>query len=118
MEILFWTQPLFSLFCFFGGLFGFLGFASFSIMFVVDKVEETRDEEGLFPKNFCGKMVKLSACVLAIVILVSPLANVKEIYKNILIYRGLNSALVDKAANTADKMLNVLNEKLDAELEK
>jgi hypothetical protein len=58
------------------------------------------------------------AALLCVVgILVSPLASFTDIYKKILIYRGINSTLADKTIQTADKGLELLNAKIDKELE-
>lgn len=51
-------------------------------------------------------------------ILLNPIANFSYTYKQVLIYRGINSVLADKSIQTADKALDLLNMKIDKELEK
>jgi hypothetical protein len=58
----------------------------------------------------------LSIIFFVLFILVLPVAQFTNIYKTLLIYRGINSTLVDKGVDTADKALDVLNAKLDKEM--
>ena len=46
----------------------------------------------------------------------SPITDFTNIYKKVLIYRGINSTLADKTVDTADKALDLLNAKIDKEM--
>jgi energy-coupling factor transporter transmembrane protein EcfT len=67
-------------------------------------------------KKLLKRFVWLSLITGLVLILSSPLANFSETYKKILIYRGINSTLVDKSVDTAEKALELLNAKIDSEM--
>jgi hypothetical protein len=77
-----------------------------------------------FIKENTRKVIRLwvKRSFLIVIILVipmislSPFANFTDIYKKLLIYRGINSTLADRTVDTADKALDLLNAKIDKEM--
>jgi hypothetical protein len=116
MEILFWIAPVMKgltfTFCFLGALMIIGCIPSYICVhdeYTPKEVKETY--RSLFKKlSIAGPTLIITG------ILVMPLTCPMDIYKNILIYRGVNSTLVDKTVDTAEKALQVLNLKLDEQL--
>lgn len=128
-EIFIWLEPV-AIAC--AVAFALLGL-TFTVLcisfFVVSKNEEEdslryggskENNSYLRSAEFYGKqsrkMLPLSIVFSLLFLLVLPIARFTDIYKTLLIYRGINSTLVDKGVDTADKALDVLNAKLDKEM--
>jgi hypothetical protein len=125
-EIFIWLEPV-AIAC--AWIFAILGFA-FTIMciayFCVSKNEEEKSlaygenngytKTAAYYKKQSKTVLPLSIIFLALFLLVLPVSRFTDIYKTTLIYRGINSTLVDKGVDTADKALDVLNAKLDKEM--
>lgn len=125
-EIFIWLEPV-AIAC--AWIFAILGTAFTGLCigyFVVSKNEEATalgySEGNSYAKSAAQykkqakNVLPFSIVFFVLFLLVLPVARFTDIYKTILIYRGINSTLVDKGVDTADKALDVLNAKLDKEM--
>lgn len=116
-EILLWLEPAFhALNTFLTTFLIFSGLVVFGLVFstLAGCWEEKKTKDNIV--RWTKRLV--IACGIAVFFLVgtAPLAEFTDVYKRILVYRGINSVLVDKATMTADKALDLLNKKIDTEL--
>jgi len=111
MEILFWIQPGTELLMIFSGLLA-LVFGGSAIGHYVFSNDDDCENQSQALKTSKQHM-KITLALLVMAVCLSPIANVDNAYKKVLIYRGINSVLVDKTVDTAEKALDVLNVKLD-----
>jgi hypothetical protein len=69
-------------------------------------------------KSRTNKIVKIGAAVAISLVLVSPLTQPFEIYKKVLIYRGVESDTAEKAVDSINSLLDLANKKLKEEIDK
>ena len=112
MEILFWIQPGTELLMIFSGLLA-LVFGGSAIGHYVLSNDDDVCKNPAHTQKTSKQHMKITLVLLVMAVCLSPIANVDNAYKKVLIYRGINSVLVDKTVDTAEKALDVLNVKLD-----
>ena len=119
-EILIWLEPLADGFRFplvLIAIFSILAAAGCALTATLAPESEMRGEMRTRVSKLARKCLIVGIVTTILAGISNPFAQFTEVYKKLLIYRGINSALADKSIDTADKALDLLNTKIDKELE-
>lgn len=94
-----------------------IGFLGALLILSIDE-DARKSEFAKFVKRKYRLIIGISAGILITGILTAPLTKPFEIYKHILIYRGINSETADKMVDNIDSLLELSHTKVREILEK